>query len=109
MKTLTIAALLAVAVLIQPACANVLKSGSLPMCGPDDASFRQLRAGLKQSPAWQGKRLDRAGLHSGVLELTIGRSGEWSLFFRYVDPDGQSRICLVARGVGSHALFGTAL
>lgn len=106
MKTFTVATLLAFALLIQPAGANVLKSGRLPMCGPDDAPFRQLRAGLKQPPAWQGQRLDGAGLHSGILELGIGRTGEWSLFFRFVNPDGRSRICLVARGVGSQALFG---
>lgn len=106
MKTLTIATSLALALLIQPVGANVLKSGRLPMCGPDDESFRQLRGGLKQPPAWQGKRLDRAGLHSGLLELGIGRTGEWSLFFRFVDPNGGKRICLVSRGVASRALFG---
>jgi len=106
MKTLTIATSVACALLLQSAGANVLKTGRLPMCGPDDGSFQQLRSGLKQPPAWQGRRLDGANLHSGILELGIGRTGEWSLFFRFVDPDGRKRICLVSRGVGSQAFFG---
>lgn len=106
MKKLSIAISLACALLIQPADANVLKSGRVPMCGPDGGSFQQLRTDLKQPSAWQGRRLDRAGLQSGILELGIGRTGEWSLFFRFVDPDGRKRICLVSRGVGSHAFFG---
>ncbi|MCR9139480.1 MAG: hypothetical protein NXI27_26000 [Alphaproteobacteria bacterium] len=106
MKQLLVGLFIASLVLAAPADANVLRNGRLPMCGPDDPAFRQLRAGLNQWLAWQGDRMDRNGLHSGVLELAIGRTGKWSLYFRFVGTDGRPRICLVSRGVSSQAIFG---
>lgn len=106
MKQLIVGLIIASLMLATPANANVLKTGRLPMCGPDDPAFGQLRTGLNQLQAWRGDRLDHNGFHSGVLELAIDRTGKWSLFFRFVGTDGRPRICLVSRGVGSHAIFG---
>lgn len=106
MNRFIIGTLMTLAMLIAPAGANTLKTGPLPMCGLDDAAFRQLQAGIRQQSAWQGIWMDRGGVRSGVLELTIGRTGGWSLFFRFVGADGNQRVCLVSRGVGSQAKFG---
>ncbi len=84
------------------ATANPLKTGSLPVCGPVDADFKQLLVALRQGEVWRGT--EESG--RGHIRLTIGKSGVWSMFFHSTDASGKERVCLIARGFGSRESFG---
>jgi hypothetical protein len=81
---------------------NPLVTAPMPQCGPPDASFRRLLNGLKLQRAWRGAHENAAG----ELELAVDRNGAWFLFYHARDAQDRPRVCLIARGRQSRALFG---
>ena len=81
---------------------NPLTLGSMPKCGPFDAAFEKLFKDLNLRRSWRGTHENQAG----ELELAVGPGGAWFLLYHARDGQDRPRVCLIARGNKSTALFG---
>lgn len=81
---------------------NPLSVGPMPRCGPLDTAFQRLFKDLNLRRTWRGNHENQ----SGELELAVGRGGAWYLFYHARDGQDRARVCLIARGSRSEALFG---
>ena len=102
LAALTLTVVLAAVGWAQAPMPNPLAAGPMPRCGPLDAAFERLFRNLRLRRSWRGSHENQAG----ELELAVGRNGTWYLFYHGRDRQDHPRVCLIARGRQSQALFG---